>query len=533
MKKAVLIAAGAIAVAAAGWSAFWFAGKSEIENRVDAEIARLTAAGYEISYLEGSVGGYPHAYLARYEAVRIADPEGRVLTLPWIEARAGLEAPGRVAFHFPETFSGEMPLPPAMMPAPLPAVEDANGEAADEGENASDEEAADAAEDPVEPAEPIIVKVDVEADGLVIETGGADGAATTVDAVAKSLLIVSGAADQPVSAGVEILNLDSAFTVPNTPEVGRASGRAAMDRIDYTISTLDPSGQRTTIEGISDRLGIAGSSTLVSEEAWQRFVAGETEGAEAEFSYQAGQTESSIHVQDSPDGLDGIFRQTAGTTGGLIRVAGGAVEMRASAENNSLELTPAEPDAPIRGTIGLDSIETVYIAPIAPSDEMSDFTVRIAWQGLEIAESLWSMVDPDALLPRDPAHMIVEVTGTGRMVAVPEGEPLPVGQDAIELGNVEIAVVDIAALGATLEADGAIEFIQPLNLPQGAIAVRMTGALDLAGQLQALGVISPEQFEFATLMSTVYTAEGENDGERTTEIVFSADGVTVNGLPVR
>lgn len=501
MKKYVLIALGVAVVGVAGWSALWFAGRGQIEDQVAAEAERLRAKGYEVSYLESGIGGFPLGYEARYEAVRIADPEGRVVTLPWLIAGGSVEAPGRIRFRFPERFTAEMPFPP---------------EIAKEYDDA-----------------PEALAIDVEADGLVVETEGRDGAASTIEAEARSILIVTGSDTQPVSAGFELTGFEGALTVPNTDAIGRASGRAAFERLDYTISTVDPAGTRTTAEGISDDFAIAGSSKLLTREAWQRFLTGETEGADAEFSYQAGETVSQVQVAGNAEGLDGLVHQAAGTTGGLIRVADGAIELRASAENNRFELQPADADAPVRGAITLESLETVYVAPIAPAEEMAAFTMRVAASGLEIDEAIWTLFDPSGLLERGRAHAILEVSGTGRMLERPADEAGPVSRGGIELGNVVIDVVDIAALGATVTAEGAIEFIQPLNLPQGQITVEMANVLDLAGDLQALGLLDEQSFQLATLMSTVYTKPGATETERSAEIVFAPDGITINGLPVQ
>lgn len=499
MKRIALIIGAVVVLAAAGWSALWFTGRSQIEARLDQEIARLNAEGFEIQHGERQIGGFPTGYEVTYRDVSITDPVGGVrYELPTLTGVATADDPDRVAFHFPPEFRIAIRF----------------GETMREQYDELPEE----------------LGIEVEATNLVVETTGPSGSALEFDARADALLIISADEQTPLALAVELVGVEGALTVPRDPDLGTVSGRTTFDGLDYAISFVDPDGARTTTEGISEDVSLSGSSSLRTPEQWQALFAGGKTG-EAEFTYQAGETVSQIKVQGSADSLDGTIIQRAGTAGGVVKIGDGRIELRGSSETNRYEVAPEAADAPINGGIDLASLEVVYIAPIAPAEQMTDFTMRLAMSGLEADDALWKLIDPEETLARDPAHLILEVAGTGRLVP-PTADGVRTGPP-VEVGNIQIVAADVAALGASAVAEGALEFIQPINLPQGTVTVRLQNALELAGKLAELGLLDPGTYQMATLMSALYTQPGATENELVAKVEFTLDGIMVNGLPVQ
>lgn len=499
MKRFLVIAAAVLVFAAAGWAVLWFTGRGQIEARLDQEVARLNAQGFEIAHGERRIGGFPYGYEVTYDDVSITDPVGGIrYELPSLTGVATADNPDRVAFHFPPEFSVAVQFNEAMR---------------EQYEELPEE-----------------LAVDVEADDFVVETTGPQGSAIEFETRADSLLIVSAGEAAPVGLAIEVIGMEGALTLPRDPELGTVSARTQVEQLDYALSFVDPEGTRTTTEGVGEAISVSGSSNLRTPEQWESLFTGEGSG-EAEFAYQAGQLVSRINVQDSPDGLDGTITQRAGAAGGVVRVGDGRIEVRGSSENNRYEIESEAEAFPLTGEARLGSIEVVYVAPVAPSEEMSDFTMRLAMSGIEIDDSLWDAVDPGKTLGREEAHVLLEVAGTGRMLQ-PAGEGSTDGPP-IEVGRLEIVVADVAALGASATAEGSLEFTQPANQPQGTVVVRLQNVLELAGKLAELGVLDAGSYQAATLMSAIYTRPGDLEGELITEIDFSPDQITINDLPVR
>jgi hypothetical protein len=81
-------------VAVAGWTAFWVWARSEARVRMDAAVADLRQAGYQLSWKERGIGGYPFRLAVTLTDARLREPSGWALEAPSLEAEAFMHAPG-------------------------------------------------------------------------------------------------------------------------------------------------------------------------------------------------------------------------------------------------------------------------------------------------------------------------------------------------------------------------------------------------------------------------------------------------------
>lgn len=84
---------GLLAVLMIGWSAVWFWARSEAEARFDAAADSLRKAGYEFSWSDRRLGGYPFRLNITLSEPRIRDRSGWALEAPRLEGQAFLHAP--------------------------------------------------------------------------------------------------------------------------------------------------------------------------------------------------------------------------------------------------------------------------------------------------------------------------------------------------------------------------------------------------------------------------------------------------------
>jgi len=66
MAKLAKIVFGTIGVAAAVWSGGWFYGKSQIQSRLDTQVAEWGAQGVAVSYNALNIGGFPFSYRGEF-----------------------------------------------------------------------------------------------------------------------------------------------------------------------------------------------------------------------------------------------------------------------------------------------------------------------------------------------------------------------------------------------------------------------------------------------------------------------------------
>lgn len=98
-----LYAPFAIAVAVAlAWSAAWLWAKGQAQSQLDQAVADLGRAGYQLSWKERQIGGYPFRLDVTLTEARVREPSGWGLEAPSLEAEAYLHAPGHWMIAAPQ-----------------------------------------------------------------------------------------------------------------------------------------------------------------------------------------------------------------------------------------------------------------------------------------------------------------------------------------------------------------------------------------------------------------------------------------------
>jgi hypothetical protein len=84
-----------LALAVAAWSAAWVWARGQAQGRMDAAVAGLTRAGYQIGWKSREIGGYPFRMDVTLDDVTVREPSGWALEAPSLEAEAYLYSIGR------------------------------------------------------------------------------------------------------------------------------------------------------------------------------------------------------------------------------------------------------------------------------------------------------------------------------------------------------------------------------------------------------------------------------------------------------
>lgn len=80
-------------IAAAAWSGFWLWARGQVLAQMDASVAELGRAGYQISWKARSVGGYPFRMDVTLREASVREPSGWGLDAPELAGEAFLYAP--------------------------------------------------------------------------------------------------------------------------------------------------------------------------------------------------------------------------------------------------------------------------------------------------------------------------------------------------------------------------------------------------------------------------------------------------------
>jgi len=82
----------ALAFAVAAWSGVWVWAKGQAESRMDAAVQALNQAGWQLSWKDRKVGGYPFRMDITLTDVRVREPSGWAAEAPRIEGEAFMHA---------------------------------------------------------------------------------------------------------------------------------------------------------------------------------------------------------------------------------------------------------------------------------------------------------------------------------------------------------------------------------------------------------------------------------------------------------
>ena len=80
--------------AAAMWSGAWVWARGQAQSRMDAAVADLTRAGYQIGWGSREIGGYPFRLDVTLTDATLREPSGWALQAPSLEGEGYLHAPG-------------------------------------------------------------------------------------------------------------------------------------------------------------------------------------------------------------------------------------------------------------------------------------------------------------------------------------------------------------------------------------------------------------------------------------------------------
>jgi hypothetical protein len=177
--------------------------------------------------------------------------------------------------------------------------------------------------------------------------------------------------------------------------------------------------------------------------------------------------------------------------------------------------------------------------PIGKTDAPAEFNLLSKLSDLTISEEIWAMFDPAATLPRDPATLVIDVTGTAKVTANIFDPAYAESQlDAApgELHSLNVNALQLTVAGADLTGTGAFTFDNTdletyggMPKPTGKLALKLVGGNGLMDKLVALGVLPEDQAMSARMMLSMFANPGAGEDELNSELEFKDGGFFANG----
>ena len=227
------------------------------------------------------------------------------------------------------------------------------------------------------------VTVTFSADEFVIDGGDPDSE------ILRKLFMDMGAIDFDLLVSTEDMFVKGAFDADKIDVV-----------YDYTIDDQTQAVEQTT-EAVSFSFEFDIPS---DEEDALGYLDGSKSGV---FEMTTGRSEF-VTTMDA----DGIVLGMEGTSGAdtiLLEIVDGTVTYDVNAEGFDMVVTPGlgMPFPPME--IGMGEMGLKIIVPAGAVDTPSEMVIDILFADLVVGESLWSMIDPDKTIARDPAQLDIDI----------------------------------------------------------------------------------------------------------------------------
>ena len=387
-----------------------------------------------------------------------------------------------------------------------------------------------------------VVNVAVRQPGLKIIASGSeaetryDFTAPLVKAVVSDVTVEEKPLDMTLEVDVTALG-GSYLVTAGTPKQLASSVTAGSAAV--TLAMTDPeTGGKINLKGnVSD---LAGNSTgnlldaAMTADMSQALKAGfATDGS---LTYGAGTFE--FDVAEAAD----MTKGSATVGGGNIIFALDAGRLNYGGGSKDVAVTLSGTWNPLP-SVAMSYGEAAFnlLMPVSKSDEPGDFEFLTKVVDFTLSDEVWSLLDPEKVLPRDPATVVIDTGGKANWtvdIMDPDGAgTLADNTMPVQLHALDVTEVRLKAAGAEVTGNGAFTFdnadtttFPGMPMPAGKLDLKIVGANGLVDKLVQLGLLPEDQAMAARMMMGLFAnaVEGSDD-TLTSTLEFKDKGLFVNG----
>lgn len=301
----------------------------------------------------------------------------------------------------------------------------------------------------------------------------------------------------------------------------------------------DPTGRVLVSGGLND-LAFEGTIAMPEDVDTTDLAAAMRAGfaLEGGYSYAGGNSDFTITTEG--DTVEGTTKSDTGTL--TVRMQDSTMAYSGTATGVALNYAGTAIPLPVSLTMGETGFNMVF--PVAQTEEPTDFALGLTLEELALSDTIWGLIDPAGQLPRDPATLVLDLSGTGRLtedLTDSDGTAATAGAFPGELNTVAINALQLALAGAELVGDGAFTFdntdlstFPGMPKPTGAVDLQLTGGSQLLDTLVAMGILPQEQAMGARMMLGLFARPGDGPDTLTSRIEINEEGqVLANGQRLR
>jgi hypothetical protein len=367
-------------------------------------------------------------------------------------------------------------------------------------------------------------------DGLIMS---ASGTATDIlyDYAADAMSLVTTA----LEVNGDVIGGDAGLEVGLADIRGQSTMRLSALReydqtltaesLSYTLTSVDPATESSgTLSGRTENLQFTGSGALPlsivqANDMSAMLAAGFV--MEGRFTYQGNATQVNTQTPQGPFAL--AFTSDSGTLD--VAMGPDGLSYKASQQALAAEVTTATFPVPLQFAVAEAGLNLVM--PVQKSEEAKDFAIGFGLEDVLVSDMLWGIFDPTGQLPRDPATVLIDLTGKARLLldylnpsaAMARRDP---DVTPAQVENVDINRFEVSIAGAELTGNGAFIFQEAPEggapTPVGGVNLKLVGGNGLLDNLVALKLLPEEEAMGARMMMGLLAVPGGEPDTLTSKI---------------
>ena len=238
------------------------------------------------------------------------------------------------------------------------------------------------------------------------------------------------------------------------------------------------------------------------------------------------------------------FAFESSSQGGVLGVALNAARIAYELSQTGMSMTVSSGEFPLPISISMAEAGFNLAIPVASSDEEQDFAFGLRLGEFTMPETLWGIFDPTAIIPRDPATFIVDLTGKARVlfdILDPEAAANLGNQPPGELNALTINELLVSAAGAEIVGTGDFTFdntdlqsFDGMPAPSGKANLAIAGANGLIDRLIQMGIVGENDAMGARMMMGMLAVPGDAPDTLKSEIEINDQGhILANGQRIK
>ena len=385
--------------------------------------------------------------------------------------------------------------------------------------------------------------LDVKMPGMsTIVSGTPDALKFAVDAPSMVLHLDGGA-----TTGAEKGSLTVDATLKGTTGTYALAPASSGHAIDYKIASklvefsshvVDPM-QKTDVNLQMTLADLAANSSGVYLGAQD--MAKLTAALDAGFKLNSDVTYGAgTYAVDSVQG--GMPVKVSGTIGsGEFGLALDKSHFQLVSGSKAVTLTVDSKAIPIKGLGGsFGEFAFNMMMPLEKSGTPQSFDLLMKLVDLQVADSIWGMIDPTGALPHDPATLVIDTKGTATLTANltdQGGLEAMGGKPPGQLNSFDINAIDLKVAGAEVTGGGGLTFdnsdmtsFNGVPAPTGKLTFKATGLTGLIDKLVAMGAVPQDQAMQGKMMLGMFTTPGVGPDTLVSTLEFDGKTMSINGM---